>query len=780
MKLFLAASFEDASYLPQFATLVRGKTATAVKFKTETPTMYAQFIQWLKHYESDAVVITNQVVLEFVLNAQLDFRPPNNRRGITLNDYQGSLLEIRVGDRRIPAVVLNPLQHLITVPYGKFLAERWLSKILQPEKWMPDIPFKWKLVEIKNAESVVGMLSRARLISADIETPTTGVWSEQRGINCVGYAGLFTGEDGGVSIECFVFPFEEWSYDFIRRINDNSVPKVTQNGLYDNVYFLRWGLPVRNWYWDTYHFFHSWLSELPKDLGLVAAFSVRRVRYWKDDGKSGSLEDYYRYNAQDCWATLCGILGLLRDAPEWAVTNYAEHEFKLVFPCISCEMEGFAVDSERFQEVFKRKMEDKYSELLEIQTMLGGPIDTLPLKQRKVTKEGVTRMVDAIQNFNPNSPKQVGNVFSILGCGSLGSTDKAATLKARAAHPLNDRIIGAITEWKTNAKLISNYLQEYKIWNGRLLYKLDPGGTDTGRLASRASSYWCGFQIQNIPRDDTVKQCLVADNGWLLAEGDYAQSEARCVGYMSGETGLIDVVEGPNDYHAWNASKFFGVAYESIYRNATAEQPAKTLDKPLRDLSKRTNHGANYNMGEGVMLDTMGPKYVAEAKRLLKLPPKLPLRKVCGYLLSVYEKTYPRVKKEWYADIVKTITISGMLVSSLGWTRRFFGKPAENKQHLNAAVAHGPQNLSVGIINRCFFDIWKQSFYGDLRGKIRIKAQIHDSILFQYRAECPEIPGIVRDRMRQSIPVTDCFGITRTMVIPPDMSCGKTRWSELK
>lgn len=772
MRVFLSASYDDVqaegSYLKRLGALLRTKEGVSVKFKSDDPSMFAEVVQWCKFYEADAMIITNQKTLELVLHSQVDFRPPNTKKGITLNDYQGSLLQVRVGDRTIPAVVLNPLEHLRTVPYGEFLAKRFLSKILTPEQWLPDIEFKWTEVTLDTAEATVNRLESARLIAADIETPTTGEWAELRGINCCGYGGLFGSQASGYTIECFVFPFEEWSYSFIKRVNDNPVPKVTQNGLYDNVYFMRWGIPLRMWLWDTYHFFHSWLAELPKDLALVSAFSVRKIRYWKDDGKSGDRTDYYRYNAQDCWATLCAILGLMRDAPEWAITNYVEHEFPVVFPAITCELEGCKIDEERFHEVFQQKMLEKEQELIEIQTMLGGPCDELPIKKDKEGKHKITY-------FNPNSAPQVMKVFKLLGC-DYGSSNKAAVLKAKALHPLNDRIIGFIADWKSNSRIISGYLQEYKLWNGRLFYKLDPAGTDTGRLASKASSFWCGFQIQNIPRDDSVKQCIVSDDGWLLGEGDYAQSEARCVGYMSGETALIELVESDNDYHSWNASKFFGTPYELIYRNADK----KTLNKPLRDLSKRTNHGANYNMGPGVMLDTMGPRYVAEAKRLLKLPASLPLKKVCEYLLGVYERTYPRVKKDWYGSIVKTITISGMLVSPLGWTRKFFGKPGENKQHLNAAVAHGPQNLSVGIINKRFYALWKRQIYGDLKGIFRIKAQIHDSIFFQYRITNPEVPGLVQEGMRTEVSVTDCFGITRTMVIPPDMGAGKKRWSELK
>jgi hypothetical protein len=151
------------------------------------------------------------------------------------------------------------------------------------------------------------------------------------------------------------------------------------------------------------------------------------------------------------------------------------------------------------------------------------------------------------------------------------------------------------------------------------------------------------------------------------------------------------------------------------------------------------------------------------------------------HFLNRYSETYPKVKGLYYQSIVKRITLSGMLVSPLGWTRRFFGKPAKNKRDLNAAVAHEPQNLSVGIVNKEFFNIWKSSVYGELKGIYRIKAQIHDSIFGQYRQEHPNIPTLIRDKyMNTRVPVTGADGVVRTMFIPSDISAGKVRWSELK
>ena len=253
-------------------------------------------------------------------------------------------------------------------------------------------------------------------------------------------------------------------------------------------------------------------------------------------------------------------------------------------------------------------------------------------------------------------------------------------------------------------------------------------------------------------------------------------------------------MEGPHDYHAWNAQAFFGVPYETIY----SDEFHKTINKTVRDLSKRTNHGANYNMGEGVMLDTMGPKYVSQAKVILRLAGSL--RQVCKFLLDRYAATYPRVKGLLYDSIVAEIKLTGKLVTPTGRTRVFFGKPWANKRDLNVAVAHKPQSLSVDLINDEWFNFFLAQFYGrflkfkncdfrseptrvdcDLRGLARLKAQIHDSILFQYRKNRPDIPEIVRSQIMNSrIDVKGADGIVREMFIPSDISAGKDRWSELK
>lgn len=745
-KLLHLGTPQDADYQYKLAPLTAG-TQTSWKSRLATPVTVRDLEDTIVRTPGgiDGIVCSNQEFLEKLLHQQSDFSAPNNRRGLTLDDYQGSLLY--TPRDKVPVVFINPLENLVTQPHATPAAKRFISKLTQPEKWFPQTAFTWFLATPENLPTTFSRWKeKAALISIDIETI---VDDPLRRINCVGYCAYFPATH---TTETIVIPFTElFAVMWVRKFNNLPQAKIFQNGLYDNLYFLRWGCPVHNWLHDTQHLFHSMFTEYPKRLDFITAYAVRDVRYWKDDGKSGNLQDYYRYNARDCWATLNAYLALLLLAEPYAIRNYLK-EFPLVFPCLTAEAEGLRIDSERLSVVKKAKEEEVVKREAAFQKMIAAP------------------------GFNLNSPKQVGQLMKVCGL-NLPGTGKEFLLVAQASHPLNNRIFTELEEIKKAKKLLSTYFVEGKFWNGRLYYKLNPAGTDTWRLASSESSFWCGLQIQNIPRGDAVKQFITSDPGWLLAEIDKAQSEARCVGYLAGETALIELVEGPHDYHSWNAAAFFGVPYEKIYDEATGKQ----LDRELRDLAKRTNHGANYNMGAAVMLATMGPKKVAKAKLVLKLPASMSLKQVCQYMLDVYEKTYPGIKGRWYDSIIKEIADTGRLVSARGHTRIFFGKPSrQNKPMLNAAVAHPAQNLSVDIINAEFYAVWRESIYGKFRGKVRIKAQIHDSIFFQYRADCPEIPDEVCAMMQTAVAIKGADGVTRTMVIPSDISKGKTRWSELK
>ena len=459
------------------------------------------------------------------------------------------------------------------------------------------------------------------------------------------------------------------------------------------------------------------------------------------------------------------------------------------------------------------------------------------------------RKILGVPGFNPGSPPQVKQLLKLLGCADIDSTNEKDLAKAKLRHPLNAYILNKILTIRGLRKLATTYLRTdadgeikkstgrleggAKEFHGRILYNLNPHGTDTGRLASREHHFWCGLQIQNVPRGESgepshTKTTICADDGFYLGESDLEQAESRDTAHISGDTALIAAVSGTRDFHSHNASSFFGRPYESIYDDAVG----KTKDKPLRNLSKRTNHGANYNMGPDVMVDTMGLDGVWMAKKLLALP-YLSAGAVTEHLLTKFHLTYPKIRGPihirneqvrvvlnlpkcehklyspgtYYASVAYEVSVTRRLTSRAyhrtetnrlifgdgenaihayieagDWTRYCFGKPDSSKPDLNALVAHCPQSLNARTLN----EAWLAVFYNvALRypHTFRLHAQIHDSILFSYAAGYEAHAEQVKSCMEIPVTVRDISGTYRTFTVPAALKIGKPGspakyWSE--
>lgn len=749
----------DDSYLSFLKPILSGKANVKLRGHQRLDSIL-EVSQAAKNFGTAQVFTSSPKLLQLLLGKVGEKLP-------SLDDYAGSIIE-KYG---CEFLIINPLEQLVTVSEGKFLVERYFRKFLEPESFLEMPAFKWELFDPANMESILSDMERATFIAVDIETGP----EIDRIITCVGFTATFVDtEKGTLSHRTVVVPMTDmFNYMFVKVLCELSVPKCFQNGKYDNAYFLRYGIAVRNWAFDTQHMFHSWYSELPKRLDFITSFMLRKWQFWKDESSTSDLMEYYQYNAKDSYTTAMDWVSLLREVPNWAIDNYKQ-EFPLVFPCLLAEMTGLKRDAKVMEAEEIRFNISLAENLIKLRTLVGN------------------------QYYNPGSWQQTLRVWKMLGCEDVDDTGKIGMDKVSVRHPLNKRIVTLIKKIKEDRKMVGTYLRDektkvkkgenpFKIWNGRIFYSLNPGATDTARLASKESAFWCGMQIQNIPRDRKdiqVKRGIISDDEFLFGEADYSQAEARDVAYLSGDAALIAAVDDPStDFHGRNASAFFGVPYEKIvqskYDEETLQWIHKEIDKVLRDLSKRTNHGANYNMGPGVMLDTMGIEKVIEAKRALKLPASYSLLAVCKHLLDTYAKTYPVVKGAYYDKIKSDVEGSHMLVSPLGWTRYCFGKPSKNKMDLNRYVAHPSQNLNAGTLNiawrKVFHNVWLPN-----RDNFKLNAQIHDSILFQYRQGYEHLAWDVKEAMEFEVPVKDTFGKLRTLKVPVALKGDATRWSEVR
>lgn len=800
--LFLG-TYEDKSYLPYLKGMFNGRDTFVV---TEPVKMLSHLKIYCDKRSITSVASTNTDILLALVK-----RENPGATKAKLSDYAGSLFKYE----GLEIVFIPPLSQLFTVSYGKFIAARFISKIAAPGSWAESTSFSWELGTAENLARVYEELKEAYAIAVDIET-----FKKNLAIRCVGYTGIYCSSDGTLRTRSYVIPLDNSvALSWVRKINLLPVQKITQKGKYDHTYLLRYDAVCTDWYWDTAALFHCQYSELPKDLAFLQSFFLRESMYWKDLAETNDLMEYYRYNALDTWATANVWIQQMLTLPDYARHNYLL-EFPLMYPCLLSEMTGLQRDEKRHLEARAAVDKDISKELASLQKSLGLP------------------------TFNPGSPKQVVKLLKGLGCGDITSSGEKEIKKAQLRHPLNNFLLEKILKVRGWRKLASTYLRlntdaekqddpentgGAKEFKGTILYALLPDGTDTGRLASREHHFWCGLQIQNIPRGEPgepnyTKSTIRARDGFYLGECDLEQAESRDTGYISGDTALIHAVECGRDFHSHNASAFFGVPYDSIFSDALK----KTLNKKLRDLSKRTNHGANYNMGILVLIDTMGIDKVWEAGRLLKLP-YTTLEEIAEHLLTVFHLTYStlrgpiKIRNEnvrlylklpkcenkffapgtYYAAIAKEIDVTRMLVSRAfhhtprnlqnyadfenevrnerikeridrtgDWTRYCFGKPSENKLDLNSYAAHPSQSLNARTLNEAYMMVFYEVA---LRypSVFRLHAQIHDSILFSYAAGSEFLAEEVKKRMEIPVTVRDVHGTFRTFTVPAALKLGK-------
>jgi hypothetical protein len=780
----------DIPYLPHLKGLFGGVTTFVC---TEPFKLLFELEVYCAKRGVTRVISTNTDILGRLL-ANLG----NPKDSPSLDDYQGSLFK----HKNLEIVFIAPCRQLFTVSYGKFLAARFISKLVSPNTWSNATPFKWQLLDPQNIEEFYANASTAFAMAKDIET-----FKSPLAIRCISFTLLHLDKHAGFVTLSGVLPLTDaWALSWARKISKLPVQKIYQNGKYDQAYQLRFNILDENWLWDTQHFFHATYSELPKDLGFLNAFYLRDVVYWKDLAESNDLMEYYKYNALDGWATINVWIQQMLTAPDYARHNYF-FEFPLVYPCLLSELTGIKRDAKRHVESRAKVLAQEKAALQKLQRCLGN------------------------DSFNPGSPVQVKQLLKILGCSDIASTEEADLLKAAYRHPLIGFLVELILEIRGLKKLRTTYLRTdeditktskegAKEFHGFVLYSLNPHGTDSGRLASKASAFWCGFNIQNQPGDYAVKSTYVSFTGFNFCEADLEQAESRDTAYITGDTKLIANVSGEQDFHSLNASAFFGVPYDNIYDQAKR----KVKDKPLRTLAKPVNHGANYNMGPFVLVTSMGLPMVYQAAKILKLPFSDPLE-ITESLLTKFHLTYPTLRgiikfrsdkvrrhfglpaveyklyapNTYYAFIANEVRLTNKLVirafhhtawniATIGsdpdrihnyietkgdWTRYCFGKPWEDKLALNAVAAHKPQSLNARTLNEAYMQVFYNVALPN-PNTFRLNAQIHDSILFQYAEGHEHLAHRVRECMEIPVTVQDISGRFHTFTVPAALKMGKT------
>lgn len=644
-----------------------------------------QLLQVAKEAGCEAVVCSNVGTLQDLVQVGPKFNP---------SDWRGARINLSV-----PVLVVQPAAHLVQVAHGAWLLEQDLAKLTQLAK--PVHLYSYTIctsLEHLNQARQALMLPSLGAVVFDIET------SKQNTITSVAFTALT--RDGHIS-HTFCVPLEGWATD--QELTDAYLTikaileypesyKAAHNASFDCFHLLRHHIAPVGVVWDTEYLWWAWHAELEKSLAFISSVLLPDYYYWKYEAE----QDKLGYNCKDTINTARCLVALLKTAPVWAFQNYSK-TIAMQPALIAMAFEGFKVDTALLDKLRPEALE------------------------RINNRRASLAVATATPAFNPGSWQQVQCLFyQVLGAkrprrtSSAAGTDATALKEIALQHPLVARFVADILEYRKQQKAYSTYYCA-DLLADRILYSLQADGTDTARLSSNKSSLYSngkdrnyGLQIQNVP--PYMRKALVADPGYLLGEVDKSQAEARCTAYLADCPLLIEDLEtAGRDFYCYMAYRFFGLTI--------------TKADPLRQLVKKIVHGTNYMMQAATFIDVVGIKELQGYQALLPSLAGLSLLDFAKHCLAIYQRVYPEVVAWWRSTAVQ-VAAYGLVTTPDGWTRQVFGNPLQDSAVQRSVVAHQPQHLSVAVLNWGLVQAFHKLQAGS-GGQFRLKAQIHDSILFQ-------------------------------------------------
>ena len=188
--------------------------------------------------------------------------------------------------------------------------------------------------------------------------------------------------------------------------------------------------------------------------------------------------------------------------------------------------------------------------------------------------------------FNINSPHQLKAVFTAL----LGETPVDADGKPSCSR-------AALREYAADHAIVVQYLQWKRVEKRRqmiesLLKHQDPDGfirasylqmgADTGRMSCMSPN------LQQVPRDNNFRACVVAPEGWSIVDADFAQMELRLAAVEAEDVMMVRAFQEGEDLHTVTAAAIYGDAFTE------GDEAAR---KSMRQIAKSANFGLLYGSG---------------------------------------------------------------------------------------------------------------------------------------------------------------------------------------
>ncbi len=354
---------------------------------------------------------------------------------------------------------------------------------------------------------------------------------------------------------------------------------------------------------------------------------------------------------------------------------------------------------------------------------------------------------DAGENFNINSPKQLGVIlFEKMGIKGGKKTKTGYSTAADVLEKLapDYPIVDKILEYRQLTKLKSTYadgLANFIGDDGRIHGKFNQTITATGRISSTEPN------LQNIPirmeLGRLIRKVFVPEDGYVFVDADYSQIELRVLAHCSGDEKLIQAYKEKADIHRITASQVFHTPFEEV-----------------TSLQRRNAKAVNFGIVYGI--SSFG------LSRDLSIS-----KKEAAQYIEDYFRTYPGIKA-FLDESVKNAKDKGYAVTMFGRRRpvpelsssNFMQRSFGERVAMNSPI----QGTAADIMKIAMIGVERHLLEEGL--KSRLVLQVHDELLVEaWKPELDTVKGILKEEMEQAAKLSVPLEI--------DMHTG-TNWYEAK
>jgi DNA polymerase I-like protein with 3'-5' exonuclease and polymerase domains len=356
------------------------------------------------------------------------------------------------------------------------------------------------------------------------------------------------------------------SLEPLRAVLENKeITKIFHNAKFDYKFIKKWaGIDVENIY-DTYlaeriiycgkqdHGYS--LTALTERYCGVTLDKTVRGRFVDLQGQPFTL-DQITYGAKDVVYLIDIWKAQKIKIHAYELDMVAQLEFKAVKVFSEIEYEGLMIDEEKWTKM----AEDNVRLAREQELHLDKLVLEHPLLKERYTQPIQSDMFTPIEELrqttiNWNSPTQILELFLHL-LPDLEDVNGKKLSKHRYKHKLIDEYI----LYKERTKLANAYgtkFFNYINCDGRVHTNFSQI-LDTGRVSSSKPN------MQQIPSDNTFRNCFVAPSGWVFVSSDYASQELNVIAYGSEDPVWLEALKRGDDLHGVCAD----LVFEQRWRDA--------------------------------------------------------------------------------------------------------------------------------------------------------------------------------------------------------------------